>query len=303
MVASRSSGVRWSAFTLIELLVVIAIIAVLIGLLLPAVQKVRAAANRIQCSNHLKQLALAVHSYHDSQQIFPPLNIPLSAGNYGSVFVGLFPYVEQQNLYNSYRSAGQIAAPADQPVLSLFLCPSDPRSGIGRDAAGDAATSYVANARIFSTLTTSWPYDGNLQYWYSNTAWNCRQAQYKLGTIPDGTSNTVFFAERRIDAEGDPLARDRPVSNGDSTWSTYSSPLFNIYQSGYPNYYIGWSIQDPYMSSYGFVRWSTSSYHPNHIMLALGDGSVRLVSAALSADTWWKACNPDDGNVLRADWN
>jgi hypothetical protein len=267
------------------------------------VQKVREAASRIKCSNNLKQIALAVHNYHDSRGGLPPLNAPLSAGNFGSVYVGLFPYTEQQNLYNSYSAAGQIAASADQPTLSLFLCPSDPRSGIGRDAAGDAATSYVANARIFSTLTTSWPFDSNYQYWYSNTAWNCQRALYKLETIPDGTSNTVFFTERRIDAEGDPLARDRPVYNGDSTWSTFSSPVFNIYQSGYPTSYVGWSIQNPYMSSYGFVRWSTSSYHTNIVVLALGDGSVRLVSSAMSADTWWKACNPGDGNVLGSDWN
>jgi prepilin-type N-terminal cleavage/methylation domain-containing protein len=291
-----------SGFTLIELLVVIAIIAVLIGLLLPAVQKVREAGFRTMCSNNLKQLALAAHAYHDAQQGFPPLNVTLSPGNYGSVYVGLFPYVEQTNLYTSYRAAGQIPASANQPVLSLFLCPLDQRSSVGRDAAGDAATSYVANARVFSRLATDWPYDSNYQYWYANPAWNCTYAQYGLATIPDGTSNTVLFAERRIDAEGDPLARDRPVYNGDSTWSTYSSPIFNIYQSGYPTNYIGWAIQNPYLSSYGVVRWSTSSYHTNSIMSALADGSVRIASSRMTADTWWKACNPSDGCVLGADW-
>jgi len=288
---------------LLELLVVIAIIAVLIGLLLPAVQKVREAAARTQCTNNLKQLNLAVQAYHDSHMTLPPLNSPLSSTTYGSIYVGLFPYVEQGNLYASYMAAGQIAASANQPTLPLFLCPSDPRSTQGRDAAGDAATSYVANARVFSTLSTFWPFDGNYQYWYANTSWDCTAAQFDLAGLPDGSSNTIFFAERRIDAEGDPLARDRPIYDGDSTWSVYSSPIFNIYQSGYPASYIGWSIQNPYLSSYGIVRWSTSSYHTNLVVVALGDGSVRVCSSNLSADTYWKACDPNDGSVLGSDWH
>src|SRR6187431_2089469 len=111
---SRTQGSARSAFTLIELLVVIAIIAILIGLLLPAVQKVREAASRMQCSNNLKQLGLAVHNYHDANNALPPLAVQLNASSRGSLMVALFPYVEQDALYKSYQTSG-VAAGANQP--------------------------------------------------------------------------------------------------------------------------------------------------------------------------------------------
>jgi prepilin-type N-terminal cleavage/methylation domain-containing protein len=293
-----------SAFTLIELLVVIAIIGVLIGLLLPAVQKVREAANRIKCTNNLKQIVLATHNYADAQRTLPALNVPLSANNYGSIYVGLFPYLEQDNLYQSYRSAGQIAAPASQPVLPLFLCPTDVVYSSGRDSDGSAAASYVANVTVFTpNLNYGW-----LAYFGGPgpSAAACSKPRFEnLGQLPDGTSNTVFFCERMENAEGNPLHRDRPITNGDDTWSVWYSPVFNIYQYDYPNHYVGWSIQKPYQNpsnENSTVRWSPSTFHPGVMNVAMGDGSIRGVSSGVSADTWWKACNPADGNVLGSDW-
>jgi prepilin-type N-terminal cleavage/methylation domain-containing protein/prepilin-type processing-associated H-X9-DG protein len=212
-------------FTLIELLVVIAIIAILIGLLLPAVQKVREAASRMKCQNNLKQLALALHNYHDVNKAFPFGKGPSYAGSpvYArwSIHSQILPYIEQDNLYKSidftrppetpgmegvinfmpaYQNPGRVNAAASRAVVTTFLCPSD---GASPPSDWPGQNNYLASqgVQFMCDLTETQPSteapnerpDGPLYY----------LSKVKLTDLQDGTSNTVVFAEK-IRGKGSP---------------------------------------------------------------------------------------------------
>jgi prepilin-type N-terminal cleavage/methylation domain-containing protein len=313
-----------SAFTLIELLVVIAIIAILIGLLLPAVQKVREAAARMQCTNNLKQIALACHNYASANgDSFPALfnagpGGDINGGNpcVGQVFVSLLPFVEQQNLYTTFQNFGNAtgslidlqASDAGLFIggavpLKIFTCPSDPTFGTGNNLGANiwASGCYVANFQVF----------GNPGYGDS-ASYNGAGTPKLTSTFADGTSNTILFAE---------MYTQRPAGTwglwAHGAWNYQYCPTFAVgnslgtvnYQSGF-NGYSGQvgpgslfvNVSAPaYASNTGYVN-ITTARHTGSMTTALGDGSVRTLSSGLSGYTWWYACTPAGGEVLGSDW-
>jgi prepilin-type N-terminal cleavage/methylation domain-containing protein/prepilin-type processing-associated H-X9-DG protein len=297
-------------FTLIELLVVIAIIAILIGLLLPAVQKVREAANRIRCANNLKQIGLAFHNHHDTYGYFPDGGEHWNPALFPRVMIGgspavspkqnwgwgyqILPYVEQDPLWRNTNNDLVRATP-----VSIYFCPTrrppmvikvGNQSVAMLDYAGNAGTddefrvggASLGNGR--NGLVVRRPGNGQ-------EAADKRGNSIRLGSdIPDGTSNTLLVGEKRM--QTDKIGQSQPADD-------------QGYTAGWDRDEVRWGISPPEPDRVGeFTDYQFGSAHSGGFNAVFADGSGRFIKYTIQSNnvltagplgTWQRICIRNDG--------
>jgi len=302
--------IRRLGFTLIELLVVIAIIAILIGLLLPAVQKVREAAARMTCSNNLKQLGLAIHNHASSYNGALPAFDKNEYGGWGygrQVFTEVLPFIEQDAAYKTFSAGGQfnLQQRGTNPnlghsiVIKTFSCPSDPTYGNGFIQGDWASGCYGANFQVFGNQTAA-----------NNGAGtnNGDGAPMLPATFGDGTSNTIMFAEKyaqcAINGSG---GNNRHNLWAHGSWNHSWAPGFAVSNStggglgnvgdGQTGY--GGAASKPLIKPVIANCGLPASAHTGSINICMGDGSVRGMSGSVDGATvWWPLCTPNGGETV-----
>ncbi len=314
-----------SAFTLIELLVVIAIIAILIGLLLPAVQKVREAAARSQCTNNIKQLGLSAHNYHDANGYLPASDAGIPPG--GTISTGLsafaymLPQIEQENAYRlidltaKWDTANNANARA--VTIKTFLCPSDPVNSVPTGWAGINYRTNSGNGLLNSQPLTSGP---NSLLPKPNGPF-VPQLTTTFASITDGLSNTAGFSEhlkgdfnQAISSPTDtfqpgvyPNTPDESVAMCAATdvtdlskqgRSDVGAPWLQGYHSTTKYYHVSGPNTRSCMYPPGRIATTATSAHTGGVIVGMMDGSVRFVPTSISLVSWRAMGSRDGGETI-----
>jgi prepilin-type N-terminal cleavage/methylation domain-containing protein/prepilin-type processing-associated H-X9-DG protein len=307
----RTRAIR-RAFTLIELLVVIAIIAILIGLLLPAVQKVREAAARIKCQNNLKQWALAVHNYNDAYGMFPPGH---NSSPRHTWVPYLWPFIEQQNtltmygnvltqqfytpnatIYNTMNGACGVKVPE-------YYCPSDYGANLDDPSQTYCRCrgNYVVN---WGPLAIDGKLTGVLGPFGDLGANPATPQQTLIASITDGTSNTLLMSECLMAQSHDDndWRGDFQNDQGEFCFSTLITPNStspDLIDSGW---YQNNPVMGPAAAASSAQYYGARSRHINGVNVSLCDGSVRFCSNSISLATWEAVGSINGGDIPGSDW-
>lgn len=306
-------------FTLIELLVVIAIIAILISLLLPAVQQAREAARRTQCKNNLKQLGLAMHNYHDTSGSLPIADVNGSSTPV-SAHARLLPYIEQASLYAlvdfnvPYNHANNTVARNTE--LQAFRCPSDPTPLPGSIG---GRNNYYWNAGnvvvMYSSGATGQPDTNGVVF---------HNRKIRFNDITDGLSNSAAMAEKLTGDGSNGISSPKtdtfqpgtyPNNSDEATQQCNAVDVTDLSKQGYSNVGGPWLQQYHSTNQYnhilapngrscmyppGRIATTSNSQHVGGVQLLLCDGSVRFISENLDLNTWRNLGSINGGEVVSA---
>lgn len=293
-------------FTLVELLVVIAIIGVLIALLLPAVQQAREAARRMQCSNNLKQLALALHNYHDTHQSLP-------AGTYGCCWgtwqVSILPFIEQQNLYERYnvtdkydtdasRYGGADNSDVTSQRINALTCPSDtPNTPMSNLTSHNYAVNF-GNTGYSQQASLNGVTFGGAPFAYVSSG--STDKYFGFQDIVDGTSNTMLAAEV-LQGTGRDL-RGFTWWGDASGISAYLPPNASepdrIYTETFCENDPQRNLPCTTSTTSAPIMFASRSRHSGGVQTVLCDGSVRFITETIELSSWRAMATTNGGEVI-----